>query len=217
MNFVPDECDALRPLPAFEKPAKYPAGAYPRLTAVADLDGDGALDLAAANSDSDNLTLLFNDRSGGFKKSIFLPAARQPIFLSAGDLDQDGDHDLVSASGPVAFYENQGGGMFLDPLPLEGISANSNISIRDFDRDGLQDLAAISFGNFVEVFFNEGESSWTRAGHVFLSPDQGYGSLASADFNGDGLLDLAAVTSNSSILWVVINEGNRGFVKTSRF
>jgi hypothetical protein len=46
---------------AFSPAKTYAEGSVPRWVAAADLNGDGRPDLVAANPDSNDLTVLFND------------------------------------------------------------------------------------------------------------------------------------------------------------
>jgi hypothetical protein len=70
--------------------------------AVADFDGDGALDVAALSADSvgPSVQIALNDGtgSGWFCFSAGVGAAGVPVALAAADVDADGDPDLVVAA-----------------------------------------------------------------------------------------------------------------------
>ena len=86
----------------FEEPATSPepAGDGPNSVAAADLDGDSKLDLATANVDSDDLTILLGDGTGDFTPATTSPepAGNAPRSVAAADLDGDDDIDLAVAN-----------------------------------------------------------------------------------------------------------------------
>ena len=51
-----------RSAPSFAAPKSYPAGKYPNGVAIGDLNGDGKLDLAAANTNAANVSVLLTGR-----------------------------------------------------------------------------------------------------------------------------------------------------------
>ena len=86
------------------------AGDGPVAVATADLDGDGATDLIAANAGSDDLSLFFQSAPGIFTPAAAtLPAGDEPGSAAAADLDGDDDIDLVVAnklSGDLTIFFN---------------------------------------------------------------------------------------------------------------
>ena len=69
---------------------------------MGDFNRDGRMDVAVANSGSNNVSILLGDGAGGFTPG---PAPRShrrranPVDIAAGDLDRDGILDLVVAFG----------------------------------------------------------------------------------------------------------------------
>jgi hypothetical protein len=87
---------------------------------IADLDGDGAPDVAAASVDRSSVTVALRSlRLGGanalFARSFDLDTAAGPVAIAARDLDRDGKLDLVVAArsaGMVSVLVNRGAGSF---------------------------------------------------------------------------------------------------------
>ena len=76
-------------------------GLQPTELVLADVDGDGGLDLLTANTGGASLSLRLNNGSGNFggTTTLALPAGSTPSGLRAGDLDADGDLDVLVAQG----------------------------------------------------------------------------------------------------------------------
>ena len=72
-----------------------------RALVAGDWDGDGVLDLAAANFDNNEVAILRNDGSGDFTFTAgdVVSPLTDPKVLAAGDFDGDGDLDLVANDG----------------------------------------------------------------------------------------------------------------------
>jgi hypothetical protein len=98
---------------SLEAARKYAAGERPLSAAAADLDGDGALDLAVTNQRSDTLSLYLNDGQGAFREPVTLAALKAPSAVVIADLDGDGSPDLAVAhfgSRVVSVLFNDGSG-----------------------------------------------------------------------------------------------------------
>ncbi|CAM9734748.1 unnamed protein product, partial [Chrysoparadoxa australica] len=66
--------------------------------ALADLNGDGRLDLTAACQDSDNVAVLYYDTDGSrFSSATLYQACTSPESVEAADLDGDGNTDIAVA------------------------------------------------------------------------------------------------------------------------
>ena len=76
-----------------------PAGLDPQGVSVADLDGDGALDIAVANRASNDVTLIFQGviSQGTFatRDTQLVPAGEGPTDVTLADVDGDGIIDLA--------------------------------------------------------------------------------------------------------------------------
>src|SRR5262249_53888131 len=123
--------------------------------ALADVDGDGHLDLVAtdvATPPDAALTVLLGQGDGTFGVARdYLPDASQPFQLAFGDLDGDGHPDLVisrdlpDGTGVVQILSGDGAGGFQSPRSVgSGFYSSVGVLVADADGDGRLDLLLAS-------------------------------------------------------------------------
>lgn len=179
-----------------------------------DIDGDGDLDLYLTGSNDTRNYLYLNDGNGFFTDTGTARVAaladgtsRFGQGASFGDYDNDGHLDLVtSAWGSPAvgnhsrLLRNLGGaqaGQFEDVTAAAGVDAHrKNIAYRfaprlvDLDRDGHLDLAVASDFVTSQLFWNDGDGTFTdgtlAAG---VGTDRNGMGSTFGDYDGDGDLD----------------------------
>ena len=106
---------------------------------VADLDGDGDLDVLSASRGDSKIAWYENDGSGNFSsQQVITQSASDARSVHTADLDGDGDQDVLSASfrdDKIAWYENDGSGVF---GPQQVITTNVHFatSVYAADLDG---------------------------------------------------------------------------------
>jgi VCBS repeat protein/PASTA domain-containing protein len=82
----------------FPESGTYAVGATPVGVGVAFLDDDGALDIAAANRGTNDISILSGIGDGRFNEQSRLKVGKGPAGLAIGDLNGDGLNDLVTAN-----------------------------------------------------------------------------------------------------------------------
>ena len=70
----------------------------PRMLAVTDLDGDGALDAVSTDYDTDTDSILLGHGDGTYAPRRLVPTRHQPAGLVVGDVTGDGIPDLAIAN-----------------------------------------------------------------------------------------------------------------------
>ena len=178
---------------------------------VGDFNGDAVPDLAVANRDSDNVSVLLGSGDGTFQTQRNLATGRFPFSVAVADFNGDGVADLAVAnngSDNVSVLLGNGDGSFQEGL---NFSAHTPISLAvgDFNGDGVPDLAVtngpeLRSSDDVSVLLGKGEGTF-RAARSFGGGNS-LRSLAVGDFNGDGMPDLVVASLGTRSVSVLINN-----------
>ncbi|WP_016948862.1 FG-GAP-like repeat-containing protein [Anabaena sp. PCC 7108] len=83
---------------SFGTAEEFMVGAQPRSVTIADINGDGLLDLLVGNSDDDNVSLLLGDGTGDFGTATNYTAGDGSRAVAVADFNDDGKLDLVTAN-----------------------------------------------------------------------------------------------------------------------
>lgn len=181
----------------------FPVGNTPESVAVGDFDGNGTEDLAVANVNSNNVTVLLGNGSGGFSAASGSPISvgTNPFSVAVADFDSNGKLDLATANygGNVTVLMGNGSGGFTQHSgsPFSAGGAVSFVAAADFNGDGIPDLT-LSNGT---VLLGDGAGGFTQAGNFFSGSP-----LAVADLNKDGIEDIAGVNSGSGTVTVLLGN-----------
>jgi VCBS repeat protein/FG-GAP repeat protein len=190
----------------------------PRSVVIADLNGDGKLDLVVANPNANNVGVLLGNGTGAFALAANYPTGSpsEPLSVAIADLNSDGRLDLAVANnsgGLVVILLGNGDGTFAPAVGYPLGAANGRaVAIGDLNGDGRPDLVVGTlspgllnpFG--VMVLLGNGAGGFGTATH-YVAASFGFPEVVSVgDLNSDGSLDL--VTANGSV-W--LGDGLGGF------
>ncbi|MDA8948874.1 FG-GAP-like repeat-containing protein, partial [Flavobacteriaceae bacterium] len=189
---------------------------YPHCVHVADMDGDGDMDIISASTDDDRIAWYENNNGDGSSWTAvdIATSADGARSVFAADMDGDGDMDIVSASqydDTIAWYENDGN---LNPSWTAANIATSadgarSVFAADMDGDGDMDIVSASiFDNTIAWYENNvGDgSSWTAA-DIATSADYAM-SVYVADMDGDGDMDIVSASRDDKTIAWYENDGN---------
>jgi hypothetical protein len=186
----------------------YPTGIDPSAMALADLDGDGKLDVAAVGSRTDATgaaAVLLGGGDGTFAVPVHFATGDHPSSLALADLNDDDAIDLVAANREAASASvllGVGDGTFAARVDYPTADRPSSVALADVDGDGLLDMATVGFdarnrtnSRPVTASVLLGSGGGRFAAHVdyalvggsALTPQ----SLALGDLDGDGQVDIA--------------------------
>ena len=184
----------------FDESASYDAGSSPYFMAAEDFNEDDIVDLVVSNPYYyyGYISILFGNGDGTFAESIQIETGYKAMYLAAADFNGDGLADLAvsfpSHSGNVRILLGRGDGTFEEPIPYQTkYTASGFISVSDFNKDGLLDLAVacpqeLDHGG-VTIFLGAGDGTFEVLDTIYI-PDIVTTFVGSADFNGDKDIDL---------------------------
>jgi len=176
--------------------------------AVADLDGDGAPDLATANVASDDVSVLLGNGDGTFRDQQRFAAGNGPYSVAVADLDSDGTPDLATAnsgSHDVSVVLGNGDGTFRAQQRFAAGNGPYSVAVADLDADGAPDLATANYtSDDVSVLLGNGDGTF-RAQQRFAAGNGPY-SVAVADLDSDGAPDLATANYGTDDVSVLLHQ-----------
>ena len=186
--------------------------------AVADVDGDGRLDIYFSNQVGSNR--LYRNVGGGRFEDITAAAGvsvvgATGVAASFADIDNDGDADLYVTNVRTGnrLFLNDGKARFTDVSKGSGLGHKAHSSSAvffDYDRDGLLDLFLCNVGQYTHERLRDVESD---------STDEGRSDAGQASRFFDGMADafaghLHSGRTEASVLYH--NEGGGRFVDVTR-
>ncbi|MEC7280042.1 MAG: FG-GAP-like repeat-containing protein, partial [Candidatus Thermoplasmatota archaeon] len=177
---------------------------------VADMDGDGDLDVVATSLDDKTVSWYENDGADdpSWTAADIDTNSDGAFGVYVDDMDDDGDLDIVIGSAfddTIAWYENDGAA---DPSWTKSAIDTSadgarNLHVGDMDGDGDLDIVAASAGDDTIAWYeNDGAAnpSWTKS--VIDSSLDAALSVYPADLDGDGDLDIVSASAfDHTIAW----------------
>jgi len=176
---------------------------------LADLDGDGDLDIFEGNNRSANYVWL-NDSNGTFFDGGQALGSSDSRDVALGDLDGDGDLDAFEANiyGYNRVWLNDGAFSFTDSSQALGDGVSYAVALGDLDGDGdLDAYTATASSAPDQVWLNDGNGIFFSNGQGF--PNRTAISVALGDADGDGDLDAIVGTVQSN--QVLMNDGAGNF------
>jgi enediyne biosynthesis protein E4 len=181
--------------------------------AVADVDGDGRLDIYFVNQVGGNE--LWRNMGGGRFENITGAAGvgvpgKVSVSASFADIDNDGDPDLyvTTVRGGNMLFENLGNGRFRDitsDAGLHYVGHSSAALFFDYDRDGLLDLFLVNVGRYTtETIAGEGYEYFVAYEDAFsghLKPERAERSILYRNEGGNRFVDVSEAVGLLDVSW----------------
>jgi len=162
----------------YNPPTALTTGSNTMNVALADVNGDGKLDLIAANLGypygdinlanpvAGNVTVSLGNGNGTFQAPTVYTVGKYPSWVTVADVTGDGKKDLIvgttgATSAQIVVLPGNGNGTFGSPISFDVFAPPSNITVADFDGDGKMDLAVTHFAASAPVSFLRGNGDGT--------------------------------------------------------
>lgn len=184
-------------------------------SALADLNGDGTLDVFFANGRTIDApphsqvgapnTVWFNDGQGHFTDSGQQLGNAESYIVALGDVNGDGFNDAVVGNyGPDEIWINDGKGNFSVSGQALSNERTYHLFLVDLDSDG--DLDLVSGGETRgQVWLNDGTGQFQKGQPL---AHQKYEALAVGDVTGDGLVDVFVAGVEAYSVWRGDGDGS---------
>jgi hypothetical protein len=185
----------------------------PTSLVLADLTGDGKLDIVVGNTGGASLSLVVGAGDGTFLPAIPLASGSAPYAIAVADFNGDSRPDIAVAdyqSGSIAVLFDTGAGSFSAAAHVSTGNPQAAIVSADFNDDGRLDVAVANpLNNTVTILLGNGDGTFTIGQMLSVGIDPS--GLAVGDFNGDGRADLAVADAGSDNVMVFMGLGDGTF------
>jgi len=178
---------------------------------VADVNGDGKLDVIVATLDSSTnhemISVLTGNGDGTLNAArstaVTTPGSVGQLYIKyivAADIRNNGSNDIIGSNGIVLL--NDGTGSFTQSTPAftpaagQVLGYGGNLAVADFNKDGKPDLA-VDNGQEITIYLGQGNGTFTLFTRYVSDTEVGY--LTATDLDGDGNVDLWVGTANGGV------------------
>jgi tetratricopeptide (TPR) repeat protein len=198
---------------------EFSVGDSPAALIAFDFNADGVVDLAAANSSDDTVSILLGNGNGTFAASTAFAAGDGPSGLAAGDFDADGFLDLAVVNqndNTVSILLGNGDGTFNAPTSFATGASPRAIVAANLNTGTALDLIVANHGdNNISVLLGNGDGTFGTPAN--FPTGLGPIALAVADLDNDTFLDVVVANQTSDSVSVLLGNGTGSLGTTTDF
>jgi hypothetical protein len=213
----------------FLPPVYYATGSYADFVTIADLTGNGILDLVVANKSMTNhsVSVLLGNGDGTFQQVVAYGVDSGPTAVAVGDLNGDGIPDLVTANNgtggatsSISILFGNGDGTF-KPAVTDQLNVHPYaVAVGDVNGDGVNDLVLANKNtDNVSVLLGNGDGTFHDP--VNYSVGGAPEAVVLDDLNRNGHLDIVVANYSQSVgiggVGVLLGNGDGSFQKVVQY
>ena len=203
----------------FQLSGTIAVGTAPSAVTAGDFTGNGELDLAVAEANSDDVSVLLNQGNGTFGAPENYAVGEVPLAIVAVDFG-NGHVDLATAnegSNDVSVLLGNGDGTFQPQLRFVVGSSPSALVTADFNGDDRPDLAVADVGSpsDISMLFGRGDGTFQDTA-INLVGDSPVG-VVTADLTHNGYPDVITSNIASDDISVLLGNGDGTFEAAESF
>jgi hypothetical protein len=190
-------------------------GGFPWIVA-GDFNGDGILDLVAANFGGHGpaeIYVFLGKGNGGFHQFAKYPLSNSPFTIVVADFNNDGHLDLaIDDEFNIFVLFGNSDGTLQDPVTITPVSGGCGFGPRllvsDFNSDGNSDLAFCDRNNNIGVLLGHGDGTFSPPTMYATWNGGSTIDFAAGDFNSDGKTDIVVSHPSPSAFAVFLGRGD---------
>jgi len=208
----------------FQTPVTYPTSNDGVSVALADVNGDGKLDIVLAAECGDNtctsgaVNVLLGNGDGTFQSALsYSTGGIWSLGIAVADINGDGKADIIvvneclsnnnCSNGVVSVLLGNGDGTFQPAVTYNsGGNAAVSVQLADMNGDGNLDVVVDNVCSTdcstgaISVLLGNGDGTFQPAITASIPQSETWQSIVVGDFNGDHKLDVAAGGSDALLL-----------------
>ena len=199
-----------------KEPNVFATGNGPDALAMADLNGDGNLDLVVGDDTQAAVSVLLGNGDGTFQAHQNYTAGQFPHWVAVADFNGDKKQDIAVANeggDTVGVLLNNGDGIFGAMKAFATGKEPYSVAAADINQDGKADLAVTGYyASVISILLGNGDG--TFGNHKDQITGTAPAVVVAGDFNRDRKIDLATANYNNGqtgSVSVLLGNGDGSF------